>query len=420
MQTSDRVELRLTLFNVAVFATVLIAFSATVFFFVADKQNQDIRADVRKLADAAIASIDFDEDKSRHPNSARPDLIDSAMPDSSAMLLNNLKLQWFNYEQKLLAEKGTFKIAPSLQTTEGFQFQENPKGIIFSKPVFDNGRLLGYVRVAQPLDKYDRFVANLLMGLSVGIVIALLLTAVGVFLLVKQSIFPLRKSMRLLRQFTNDASHELRTPVAAIRSNTAVALKYPEGMRFGDKEKFEMIDSAAKQMQHLIENLLALSRAENLKTTATLCDLAQVVDEVYRSLLPIANEASVDVQVRVPSRLQLLIAKDNLFSIVSNLLENAVRYTPAGGRIDIQAESQNGHIVLTVKDNGVGIAPDDIDKVYDRFWRADQARTAHSAGQGLGLAITKRLVDEQGGIITVNSELGKGTTFKVLLGAHAH
>lgn len=417
MLTSDRIELRLTLLNAAIFAAVLCTFAISVFIFVVDKQNQDNRADVRKLADAVIASIDFDEDQSRNPDSAEPDLICSAMPDTSAQLLSELKLQWFNYNQKLVAEKGTFTIVPPLQIHEGFQFQENPKGIIFSKPVLDNNRLLGYVRVAQPLAKQDRFVSNLLLGLSVGTIAALVLTGCGVFILVKQSILPLRKSMQMLRQFTSDASHELRTPVAAIQTNTAVALKYPEGMRAGDKDKFEMIGSAAKQMQTLVESLLKLGRAESIVSEKSTVNLARVVDDVYQRLLPSAEEGEIKLDCAVPPELHILANREDLLGIISNLLENAIRYTIPGGSVKIRATSDGQRTALIVEDTGIGIAEEHLERVFDRFWRADKARTFSEGGQGLGLTITKRLVEEHGGSITVESELGRGSTFKVLLNA---
>ncbi len=417
MPNSDKIEIRLTLLNAAVFAAVLVSFAVTVFVVVVDKQNQDSHADVRKLADAVIASIDFDEDKTRNPNSAQPDLIMSAMPDSSSQLLQAMKLQWFNYKQQLIAEKGSFTIVPALQTTEGFQDQVNPKGIIFSKPVFDGDRLLGYVRVAQPLDKQERFVSNLLMGLCFGTAAALLIAGGGVFFLVTQSIRPLRKNMLMLRQFTSDASHELRTPVAVIRSNSAVALKYPDGIRDGDKEKFQMISSAAQQMQRLIESLLTLSKAENVSKEKSNVNLLQVVQDARQSLMPLADEQIIKVEFLVPPNLQLLICRDDLFSIISNLLENAIRYTPPGGWVKIQAASEKERVVLTVQDSGIGIASEHIDKIFDRFWRADKSRTFHGSGQGLGLTITKRLVEEYGGTILVYSKLDSGTTFKVLLNA---
>jgi len=415
MSTSDRVELRLTLLNAAIFAVVLTTFAVCVFAVVVDRLNQDTKSDLRQLADAVIASIDFDEDLSRNPASAKPDLIASAMPDSSAKLLNTLKLQWFNYNGKLDVEKGSFFIGSDLRTEEGFQLQKQPRGMIFTKPVSDGGKLLGYVRVAQPLDKLDRTVADLTLGLVLGTVAALFVSGAGVFLIVRQSILPLRRNMQLLRQFTCDASHELRSPITAIRSNSNVALKYAAGMRAGDKEKFEMIDNAGSQMQRLVEGLLVLSQADKPLYQSSPVNLHDVVQEAYRNVAPLAKLKDIDISLDISLDLQVLICPDDLRRIVTNLLENAVRYSDAGGKVIVRTETAKGYVVIKVEDTGVGIATEDLDKVFDRFWRADKTRTNHSDGQGLGLAITKALVQRHGGSISLKSEIGKGSTLTVFL-----
>ncbi len=415
MQTSDKLELRLTLINASVFAAVLVTFVLIVFFFVAERQNQDTYSDIRHLADAVVASIDFDEDPSRSPDKAEPDLIASAMPDSASSLLNSLRLEWFNYKKQLAAQKGAFEINVPFAENEATQIQNNPHGIVYSRPVFDQGRLLGYVRVAQPLDKQDRFISNLVAGLAFGTAGALILTSFGVFVLVKQSLLPMRKNVQRLRQFTSDASHELRNPVTAIRSNSAVALKYADGMRTTDKEKFEMIESAARQMQQLVENLLLLSRAENVKNKSVIVNLLTASNEVVEGILQLSKDKKITIKVAVSPELNVLICPDDLRCILSNLIENALRYTPAGGTVTINASQDRDKVWLTVEDTGVGIASEDIEKVFDRFWRADKARTFHDSGQGLGLSIAKALVDQHGGSISVTSEVGKGSIFKVSL-----
>jgi len=415
MSISNRTELRLTLLNVAVFAAVLVTFSVCVFAAFVHKLQQDTLSDLRHLADAAVASIDFDEDKTRNPASAQPDLIASAMPDSSAGHLNALKLQWFDYNGKFAFEKGTFVVNIPLNRTEGFETLKEPRGIMFTKPVMDDGHLLGYVRVAQPLDTQERAIANLIGGLILGTVAALIVSGAGMALVVRQSILPLRVAMQKLRQFTADASHELRTPIMAIQTNSSVALKYPDGMRSGDKEKFEMIHQSGLQMNRLVEDLLLLSRADHSSAELGRANLSSVVREACAELGTLTENKRTRIKIDIADNIELCTPADDLRRIVSNLVENAIRYTSDDGNVTIRSEIEGPSVLLTVQDDGVGIAAQDIDKVFDRFWRADKTRMHNGSGQGLGLAITKALVERHKGAITVESEVGTGTIFSVSL-----
>jgi signal transduction histidine kinase len=416
--------------NASVFAAVLITFSLSVFAVFIDKLEQDTKSDLRHLADAVIASIDFDEDSSKSPASAEPDLIASAMPINSTELLNALKLQWFDYKGKFVLEKGSFDVRLPLNREESFVTLQKPRGIIYSKPAIADGVLLGYVRVAIPLDKQDRAVANLQLGLTLGTLAALIVSAVGMALLVRQSILPLRRSIKQLRQFTVDASHDLRTPIMAICSNSSVALKYPENIRPGDKEKFEMIQQSGLQMKRLVDDLLLLSaieRKEGAKENSL--HSANLLAEVKQSLAILSwltATKQTNIEITVAENIELAIPADDLRRVISNLLENAIRHTEVGGTIKIRCITNSNttsgaketSINLQIEDDGDGINSQDIDKVFDRFWRADKARTLTQGQgycQGLGLAITKELVNKNNGTISVESELGKGSTFTVCL-----
>ncbi|CAN5278990.1 HAMP domain-containing sensor histidine kinase [soil metagenome] len=435
MPNSDRTELRLTLLNIAVFAAVLATFSFCVYAIFVDKLEEDTRSDLRHLADAVIASIDFDEDKSRNPGSAEPDLIASDMPASSAKLLNALKLQWFDYQGQFKLEKGTFPLNLPLVRKENFIQQANPRGIVFTKVAMADGVLLGYVRVAQPLDKQDRAIENLRIGLMLGTLAALFVSGAGMAILVPQSIAPLRRTMKQLRQFSSDASHELRTPLMAICTNSKVALKYPEGMRDGDLEKFEAIQQSSLRMQRLVEDLLLLSQAERASNLAkpksvgkpkseakskndlaNPCTVARlVIGEL--SWLSERQQITIENETEENSSADLIadISADHLGRVISNLLENALRYSPPGSSVKIWQENSGNSVTIFVQDNGPGINAVDQKRIFDRFWRADKAR-AHDqqAGQGLGLAIAKELVESCGGSIAVKSS-GAGTCFSIKL-----
>jgi|AGTN01.1.fsa_nt_gi Signal transduction histidine kinase len=284
LNSSSKAELRLTLLNVAVFSAVLLTFTMAVFLVVSDSMRREMRSELERLADGVIASIDyFDEEDKRlaHPE---PDMIASAMPESASALLNNLRLQWFGEDGKLIVEKGTLVVSLPLLKDKGFQEQKDPHAEVFTKPVYLNKAILGYVRVAQPLERLDRNIANLASGLILGLVAAILVTSGGIFILVRQSLLPVRQSMQRLRQFVGDASHEFRSPIMAILTNSSVALKYPDDMRERDKEKFELIETVAIQMRKLLEDLLLLAKAESIPETFEPVSLRATVNDALGNI----------------------------------------------------------------------------------------------------------------------------------------
>lgn len=415
MSISNKIEVKLTLTNLVVFASVLLTLSVCLFIAFTNKLEQDTKSDLERLADAVIASIDFDEDEEKKPSSAEPDLVASEMPSESAPLLNSLKLQWFNFEGKLTSQKGSFEVNQpfEIKGESDFKVQEDPHGLLFTKPVFYHSQLLGYVRVACPLEANDRTINSLVWGLLIGNLAALTVSGFGISFIVSQALAPIRLNMQKLRQFTSDASHELRNPIMSVITNSSVALKHAEGMRQSDKEKFETIMQSGTRMQKLVENLLELSRAENSKSTPSQADLATVLKDVKCELQDKADKKSISLSIQSEANLKVAMSDDDLRIVVSNILDNAISYSH-NGNIELTVESTGNNVILFVKDNGVGIAAEDLSKIFDRFWRADKSRQDGS-GHGIGLALVKELVESHGGTIAVQSESGKGTNFTITL-----
>ena len=215
-------------------------------------------------------------------------------------------------------------------------------------------------------------------------------------------------------QFTSDAAHELRTPVTVILMQAQMALSRERtGAEY--REILETCQRAAQRMRRLTESLLALARldAGQEPLNKVPMDLGTIIGDCVEMIRPLAADRSIELTVEMPS---LTCAGDpeRLAQVFLNLLTNAIQYNRENGTVRVTGQAREGKVVIAVSDSGPGIAKQDLAHVFDRFYRADTARTA-SGNAGLGLAISKAIVELHGGIIQCRSEVGAGTTFTVEL-----
>ncbi|HYK82802.1 MAG TPA: ATP-binding protein [Gemmatimonadales bacterium] len=229
----------------------------------------------------------------------------------------------------------------------------------------------------------------------------------------------LERSFAALRRFTADASHELKTPLTVLRAGVERAITTPN-MPQDTLATLEETLHEINRMTELVDALLTLARAD--EGTAPLhrepVDLRAIVEEARETGELLAEQAGVQVEVATPpAPVVVPVDASRIRQLILNLLTNAVKYTPAGGTVRLELGRADGRVTLTVADTGIGIAPGDLPHIFDRFWRADSARTRRGerAGSGLGLAICKWIAEAHGGQIDVVSRPGRGTTFTVTL-----
>lgn len=229
----------------------------------------------------------------------------------------------------------------------------------------------------------------------------------------------LERSFASLRRFTADASHELKTPLTVLRVGIERAITHPNV----PPEVLETLEETLQEvnrMSELVDSMLTLARADEGRAPLHLepVDLKELLAELEETASMLGEQAGVAVEVAVPSEPVTMHAdRDRLRQLLMNLLTNAIKYTPAGGQVWVASSARDGDVVLEVRDTGVGIAPGDLPHIFDRFWRADPARsrTGDRPGVGLGLAICKWTAEAHGGHIDVESRPGRGTTFTVTL-----
>ena len=229
----------------------------------------------------------------------------------------------------------------------------------------------------------------------------------------------LEESFSSLHRFTADASHELKTPLMVLRAGVERALTHPGT----PAESIEALDETLEQinqMTEMVENLLTLARADEGRAPLTVeaTDLRILVADAVETAGLLAEGGGVAVESSAPDE-PVLLAVDShrIRELLLNLVTNAVKYTPSGGTVGIELEESDAAAIIRVRDTGIGVAPGDLPHIFERFWRADPARsrTGDRPGVGLGLAITKWIAEAHGGSITVASRPGRGTIFTVLL-----
>jgi heavy metal sensor kinase len=231
----------------------------------------------------------------------------------------------------------------------------------------------------------------------------------------------LERSFVSLRRFTADASHELKTPLTVFRAGIERAITH-SGTPAEVLEVLEETLVEVKRMTDMVDSLLMLARADEGRAPLHVerLDLRSLLPEIAETGGILGEDAGIEVQVQVPDTPLMLEADaSRIHQLLMNLLTNAIKYTPRGGSVAIESAVTDGQVTLNVRDTGIGIAPGDLPHIFDRFWRADQARsrTGDRPGAGLGLAICKWIAEAHGGTITAQSRPGRGTTFTVTLPA---
>jgi len=218
------------------------------------------------------------------------------------------------------------------------------------------------------------------------------------------------------RRFVSDASHELKTPLASIRLLTDSILQN-DSVDMGTVREFVSdIGEEADRLTRISEHLLALTRLDGgPERRREPVELGAVVEKVAHMLTPLAQATGVSLNTRIEPACALLATEDDLYQVAFNLMENAIKYNQAGGRVDVTVRHLGGKASLVVCDTGVGIPPEDMPKIFDRFYRVDKARSRAAGGTGLGLSIVSDTVIRRGGSIWAENVATGGSRFTVTL-----
>lgn len=227
----------------------------------------------------------------------------------------------------------------------------------------------------------------------------------------------LDRQQRLRQQMVADIAHELRTPISVIQGTLEAML---DGVLQADPAELRDLHGETRRLARLVEDLRTLSLADagQLNLLRQHIDPANLTESVVNRMLPLAEAREITLTASVERPLPMIDADaDRIAQVLTNLIDNALRYTPSDGKVTVRAWPANAHVNIAVSDTGPGIPPEDLPNLFERFWRGDRSRNRHGGGTGLGLAIARELVELHAGTIDIDSQPGKGSTFTISLPA---
>ncbi|WP_021166732.1 Alkaline phosphatase synthesis sensor protein PhoR [Sporomusa ovata DSM 2662] len=271
------------------------------------------------------------------------------------------------------------------------------------------------VFVISIVDSEVQLLNNFLWLIIGGGVISVLGIIVAGFFLAKRAMIPIQEAWEKQQQFVSDVSHELRSPLTGIYSNAELMLRHPDETIREECHRINTIMQEAKRMIKLISSLLTLARSDAGKSdiSLSLINLSDVVNEVISHFEVFKEINHISLVATIESNVEVVADKDRVHQLIVILLDNAFKFTPAGGQVTIDCYISKRNAIISVRDTGIGIAPESISRIFDRFFREDKSRSRNFGGTGLGLSIAKWIVEKHAGKINVKSALGKGTKFTV-------
>jgi len=404
--------------------SILIAFAGIRYYLTAIEQLQTVDYLLYKKAQVIAATIQYERRNARSQLNLRnvPYLGNLPLPPNSEAVY----ARWYNAQRQLRQFFGVATIEP-LKDVPEFQTLTIEAGILSDQavlvrqitlPVQYQKQLIGYLQIAVPLAQVESELQQSLLVTSVCILITLGIIAGTGWALSGLAMQPIQAAYDHLQRFTADASHELRTPLAAILNNAQVGLLAPHDAGERKHQRLEKIAEVAKSMTVLISSLLFLARCSGHLTVEALkpVDLVDVLQELVNEPTIKTVAQSILLNLEVPeSAVIVSVDRELLQQAITNLVTNACKYTPAGGRVDLRLLTHSRQTVIQVEDTGIGIPESDLPYIFGRFYRVNPSRSRKTGGSGLGLAIAQQIIAAHRGTLTVQSQVGKGSIFQITL-----
>ncbi|MFN6181310.1 MAG: sensor histidine kinase [Dolichospermum sp.] len=455
---------RLAIWYTAITAILLLLFASGVYLYVHSTLIERVDDTLYHVVEVVERSLVIEATKIQ-PNQLRVNVKSSFPNNAENAEDDRIDLEWFSPTGELLwstfSEILNIPIHPNhtgetVRVASKGGWGESAQLLRQVTKRIERGRqVLGYLRVSHPWFEVTKPSRQLIFDLALGISLMLLSVAASGWFLSGKAMKPVGESYQRLKQFTADASHELRSPIALIQTNVQVALAdldlvKEENNTLQYRQQLKIMERLTQRMGKLVNDLLFLARQDSGINTDVFspCPLDALLMEVVEEQQLVAREKQINLVLNLVASSGTEVSpelQENWFTLIgnweqlvrlfTNLIGNALHYTPVQGVIKVELERieginrvtgrrcTNSHLQIKVSDTGIGIPRDALPKLFDRFYRVDPARTHRSeksssttnTGSGLGLAIAQAIIARHQGQIQVSSTLGEGTTFMVTL-----
>ena len=462
------IRIRLTIWYGGGLALIMLLFATSLYLVMSKALHDQIDRSLEESALAAARSLEehrfgpflfLDDLTQTLPELARLDKVFQIFGPQGAVTLQSANIKNFNIPLNPLAWEAARQ---GKSMYESVRFHEEIPIRLLSHPIYHGDSLVNILRVGSSLRPVEKMLDRLIFVLQIGSPLAVLVSMFGGWFLAGRALRPvdnitntaqriaagdltqrihtsstdeigrlastfndmigrLEASIRQIRQFSADASHELRTPLTITKGETELALRKertPEAYREVLESNLEEID----RMSRIVDELLFLSRADlgEIKIAKEPVQLEYLIQEIQQQAQVLGKDREVETVVRHLEPAEVAGDEWRLRELLLNIVDNAVKYSQEQGQIEIKLERAGNMAKLSVKDNGIGISPDDQKMIFDRFFRSDAARAHVQKGTGLGLAICKWIAETHQGKIQVESTQGQGSRFTITLPLLSH
>ncbi|OIP79207.1 MAG: two-component sensor histidine kinase [Oscillatoriales cyanobacterium CG2_30_44_21] len=425
---------RLALWYATVTAILLVVFATGFYLYVQTTLIDRIDDTIDHVAEVIERSLirsnlidlesDFSQNFSANTQEIDADHIDIDWFAASGAVLWSTNANVESLQQR---EKGILQpVYRTVHLTEAEPLRQ------MTEPIVINGKLWGYLRISHPWFEVTKPVKQLFLDLAIGTTLMVFVVLLCGWWLAGLAMEPVDQSYQRLKQFTADASHELRNPIAVIQTNVQVALADPDPDLEFQRSQLKTVERITRRLGKLIEDLLFLARHDGGLTKLAnqkreVCDLWQVLSEVGEEQRAIAQQKEICLELIDPEPKILIVGdRDQLGRLFTNLISNAIAYTSKTGTVQITAQSitSQNQAQIQIKDTGIGIPEAELSQIFERFYRYQPQKASKSSsksgnsstsGSGLGLAIAQAIAASHQGKINVESKVNQGTTFTVNL-----
>jgi signal transduction histidine kinase len=410
IQRLVRLRLRLTIWYVGTFGLIIVLLGTSLFAVIRYQISQQLDDSLSSATEELARAARIREAEAKNARGRVVDAVDELnIPDRALYLLDTLgnaikpdtASGWIRAAAREAAKTGQKNVQIDTRDDETLRLH----ALLFE---LASGRHLVAVAVADQVELEDRY-ADLIAAFGGVALAALVLVAAGGFLLVRKSTAPIERSVLFIRRFMADAAHELRTPITVLRTHAEVALQQPRDAA-NYVSSLRGIEAEARRLGGIVDSLLVLARADSGERQIEherffLDDLA--IDAAAAAQL-IGRQKGVAVSVEEFEEAPIVGDPALVRQLLMILLDNAMKFTDAGGEVRVRVSMLQGVPTFVVEDTGIGIKPEDLPRVFQRFFRGDTAR-GRTEGAGLGLSIASWIAREHGAEISMTSEPGNGT-----------